>query len=70
MQITKHPEHKEEMLDLYSLCIDEIADGGSEWNEVQLCRSSIEELLEEDEAMFVVNSAQTVLNYLNRKFSK
>lgn len=29
-----------------------------------------EELLEEDEAMFVVNSAQTVLNYLNRKFSK
>ncbi|UQD57136.1 abortive infection family protein [Flavobacterium sp. K5-23] len=27
-----------------------------------------EELLEEDEAMFVVNSAQTVLNYLNRKF--
>ena len=29
-----------------------------------------EELLEEDEAMFVVNSAQTVLNYLNRKFKK
>ncbi len=27
-----------------------------------------EELLEEDEAMFVVNAAQTVLNYLNRKF--
>ncbi len=27
-----------------------------------------EELLQEDEAMFVVNSAQTVLNYLNRKF--
>lgn len=27
-----------------------------------------EELLEEDEAMFVINSAQTVLNYLNRKF--
>lgn len=25
-------------------------------------------LLEEDEAMFVVNAAQTVLNYLNRKF--
>ncbi len=29
-----------------------------------------EELLEDDEAMFVVNSAQTVLNYLNRKFKK
>jgi hypothetical protein len=28
-----------------------------------------EELLKEDEAMFVVNSAQTVLNYLNRKFT-
>ncbi len=27
-----------------------------------------EELLEEDEAMLVVNTAQTVLNYLNRKF--
>lgn len=27
-----------------------------------------ESLLAEDEAMFVVNSAQTVLNYLNRKF--
>jgi hypothetical protein len=27
-----------------------------------------EKLLDEDEAMFVVNSAQTVLNYLNRKF--
>ncbi|MEZ7505424.1 abortive infection family protein [Flavobacterium sp. Arc2] len=29
-----------------------------------------EELLEEDEAMFVINSAQTVLNYLNRKFKQ
>ena len=48
VQITKHPEHKEEMLDLYSLCIDEIAEGGSEWNEVQLCIISIEELLEEE----------------------
>jgi hypothetical protein len=27
-----------------------------------------EELLEEDEAIFVINAAQTVLNYLNRKF--
>lgn len=48
VQITKHPEHKEEMLDLFSLCVDEIADGGSEWNEIQLCRSSIEELIEEE----------------------
>ena len=48
IQITKHPEHKEDMLDFYSLCIDEIADGGSEWNEVQLCISSIDELLEEE----------------------
>ncbi len=27
-----------------------------------------EELLDEDEAVFVINAAQTVLNYLNRKF--
>ena len=27
-----------------------------------------DDLLEEDEAMFVVNAAQTILNYLNRKF--
>ncbi|GAB2528062.1 abortive infection family protein [Spirosoma aerophilum] len=27
-----------------------------------------EQLLEEDEAMFVINAAQTVFNYLNRKF--
>ena len=48
IQITKHPEHKEEMLDLFSLCIDEIEQGGSPDNEVYLCRDSIEQLLEEE----------------------
>lgn len=48
VQITKHPEHKEEMLDFYSLCIDEISEGGSLDNEISLCRNSIEELLEEE----------------------
>lgn len=48
IQITKHPEQKEEMLDLYSLCIDEIEQGGSPDNEIHLCRDSIEQLLEEE----------------------
>lgn len=48
IQITKHPEHKEEMLDLYSLCIDEIGEGASRDNEIYLCRDSIEQLLEEE----------------------
>lgn len=48
VQITKHPEHKEEMLDLYSLCIDEIAEGGSPDNEIYLCRDSIEQLIEQE----------------------
>lgn len=47
IQITKHPHHKEEMLDLYGLCIDEIEAGGSPDNEIYLCRDSIEQLIEE-----------------------
>jgi hypothetical protein len=41
----KHPEHKEEIIDLYQLCIDEIADGGSAFNEIHLCKESIEQLI-------------------------
>lgn len=47
-QIAQHPEHKEEMLDLYSLCIDEIEQGGSPANEINLCMNSINELIEQD----------------------
>lgn len=46
-QIAQHPEHKEEMLDLYSLCIDEIEAGESPANEINLCINSIQELVEE-----------------------
>jgi hypothetical protein len=47
VQITKHPEHKEEILDYYDLCIDEIEQGGSPTHEIELCINSIEELTEE-----------------------
>jgi hypothetical protein len=47
VQITKHPEYKEEILDYYDLCINEIEDGGSPTHEIELCRDSIEQLTEE-----------------------
>lgn len=43
--IEEHPDLKDEILDLYQLCLDEIEQGGSEQNEIYLCQSSIEELL-------------------------
>jgi hypothetical protein len=45
-KIVQYPEHKEEMLDLYSLCIDEIEQGGSPENEIYLCMSSIDDIIE------------------------
>ena len=48
VQITKHPEHKEEMLDLYSLCMDEIEQDGSPTHEIELCRNAIEQLIYEE----------------------
>lgn len=47
IQITKHPEYKEEILDYYDLCINEIEEGGSATHEISLCISSIEELTEQ-----------------------
>jgi hypothetical protein len=47
VQITKHPEYKEEILDYYDLCINEIEEGGSPTHEIELCRDSIEQLTEE-----------------------
>ena len=44
-ETVKHPKHKEEIIDLYQLCLDEIADGGSSFNEIHLCRESIEQLI-------------------------
>jgi hypothetical protein len=47
VQITKHPEYKEEILDYYDLCMNEIEEGGSPTHEIELCRDSIEQLTEE-----------------------
>ena len=46
-KITKHPEHKPEILDLYMLCIEEIEQGGSPDNEIYLCTDSINQLIEQ-----------------------
>jgi hypothetical protein len=41
----KYPQHKEEMMDLFVLCMDEIEEGGSPQHEMELCRNEIEELV-------------------------
>lgn len=46
--VAKHPHLKEEIYDLYELCLDEIEEGGSVDHEIQLCITSIEQLIEED----------------------
>ena len=45
-KVSEHPKLKEEILDLYQLCLDEIEEGGSRENEIYLCLSSIEDLIE------------------------
>ena len=47
--IGKHPQHKDEAIDLFTLCVDEIDEGGSPQHETELFISSCEQLLEEDE---------------------
>jgi hypothetical protein len=42
-----HPDKSEEMLDLVSLCRDEIEEGGSPSHEIALCKESIKQLIEE-----------------------
>lgn len=44
-----HPKHKWEIWDFISLCQDEIEEGGSETHEIELCKSSILQLVGEDE---------------------
>lgn len=48
-KIEENPELKEEIFDFYSLCRTEIEDGGSEPHEIELCISSVEELIKEKE---------------------
>ena len=42
------PSLKEEIQDLLDLAITEIEDGASVWNEIQLCKSDVEELIKEN----------------------
>jgi hypothetical protein len=42
------PSLKEEIQDLLDLAISEIEDGASVWNEIQLCKSDVEELIKEN----------------------
>jgi hypothetical protein len=43
--IKSHPQHEEEIRDLFQLCLDEIEQGGSVEHEISLCQSDIEELI-------------------------
>jgi len=43
--IKLYPQHKEEIQDLFQLCLDEIEEGGSIWNECSLCENGINELI-------------------------
>jgi len=46
--IGEHPQHKDEVIDLFTLCVDEIDEGGSPQHETELFISSCKQLLEED----------------------
>jgi hypothetical protein len=43
--IAEHPQHEEEVNDLYELMLSEIEEGGSETNEVELFISSCNDLV-------------------------
>jgi uncharacterized UPF0160 family protein len=47
-KIQQYPNLKEEIIDLYYLCLDEIDEGGSEQSEVDSCISDINDLIEEN----------------------
>lgn len=44
-----HPDKFSEIWDFVSLCQDEIAEGGSPDHEIELCKESIRQLIEEEE---------------------
>jgi len=48
-EIEKHPELREEIIELYTLAMDEIEDGGSYENEFSHLLTAIEDLLEEED---------------------
>jgi len=43
--IVKHPELREQMLELLELCMDEIEEGASPANEMHLCVNDINQLI-------------------------
>ena len=45
--ITKFPQLKEGVNDMYQLCKDEIEEGGSEQGEIESCRQAVKQLIEE-----------------------
>ena len=45
--IKTHPELRKEIVSLYSLCLSEIEEGGSEQHEIELCTNDIYELINE-----------------------
>jgi len=47
-KIQQYPNLKEEIIDLYYLCLDEIDEGGSEQSEVDSCISDINDLIEKN----------------------
>ena len=47
-KVDEHPSLKDEIMDLYFLCISEIEEGGAEYHEVGMCINDIEELIEEN----------------------
>ncbi len=44
-KIKEYPQYKEDILDFYQLCRDEIEEGGSEAHEIDLCINDIENLI-------------------------
>jgi hypothetical protein len=49
--IVKHPELREQMLELLELCMDEIEEGASPSNEMHLCVSDINQLITNQESI-------------------
>ena len=47
--MANHPEHKEELMELYQLAVDEIEQGSSETHECELTISDMEYLIENGE---------------------
>ena len=47
-KIEQYPNLEDEILDLFSLCLDEIDEGNSEINEVELCINDIKSLIEKN----------------------